>query len=67
MSVLCAEQPKKEGRPPPADGLPGGYFWKDELLRIGDYIAYNGNYTQSHAEAEFDGLTAGFETIQLRP
>ena len=24
-------------------------------------------YTQSHAEAEFDGLTAGFETIQLRP
>ena len=24
-------------------------------------------YTQSHAEAEFEGLTAGFETIQLRP
>ena len=24
-------------------------------------------YTPSPAEAEFDGLTAGFETIQLRP
>ena len=24
-------------------------------------------YTQSPAEAEFDGLTAGFETIQRRP
>ena len=25
------------------------------------------DYTQSPAEAEYDGLTAGFETIQLRP
>ena len=36
----------------------------DDFVHIYDDDDY---YTQSPAEAEFDGLTAGFETIPLCP
>jgi hypothetical protein len=36
-------------------------------LEIATRWVYRDRYTPSPAEAEFDGLTAGFETIQLCP